>query len=257
MITEDQVVAMFAKANPVPSLDLLDPVEPLDPGHLEDRSERSRGMTELKTTEEHETAPRRPRWLVPALAAVVIAVAIGMFMTSRGPQIVATPVDKATAFWVAVADGDRETATSYLDPTAAESGEANTYGRAQTLEGQFEWYEAVGFEWALDECIETDQGNVECTVAGSNDWSDALGQDPVPGTYLMGFGDGGITAIVDKDDSFANRWLQLVFEPFSIWVTANHPADAMTMWSESDVNPEILELFRINTARFVQAHTEG
>lgn len=256
MITEDKVVAMFAKANPVPSLDLLDPVERMDPGHLEDRSERSRAMTELKTTEEHETAqPRRPRWLVPALVTVVIAVAIGMFMTSRGPQIATSPVDRATAFWVAVADGDREAAVAHLDPSAVEA--ANIYGRAFTLEGQFEWYEAVGFEWTLDECIETDQGNVECTVAGSNDWSDPLGQDPVPGTYLMGIGDRGITAIVDKDNSFADRWLPLMFEPFSIWVTANHPADAMIMWSESDVNPEILELFRINTARFVQAHTEG
>ena len=31
MITDDQVVAMFAKANPVPSLDLLDPIEPVAP----------------------------------------------------------------------------------------------------------------------------------------------------------------------------------------------------------------------------------
>jgi len=59
VITDDQVAAMFAKANPVPSLDLLDPVEPLDPGHLEDRSERSRDMTDIETIQPKKEERRR------------------------------------------------------------------------------------------------------------------------------------------------------------------------------------------------------
>ncbi len=50
MTFEDQVVALFAKANPVPSLDLLDVVEPLDMGHLADLPERSSAVTEASTT---------------------------------------------------------------------------------------------------------------------------------------------------------------------------------------------------------------
>ncbi|HEX5671779.1 MAG TPA: hypothetical protein VFY46_03560 [Acidimicrobiia bacterium] len=257
MITEDQVVAMFAKANPVPSLDLLDPVEPLDPGHLEDRSKRSWEMTELKT-EKQQVPPRQARWLVPALATLAIVTAIGLFMASRGPQIAATPVDMATAFWVAVADGDAEAAIAYVDPAAAtESGGANIFGRAHSLEGQFEWYESVGWQWTLDECIQTDQGQAECAVAGSNAWSDALGEEPVPGTYIMEVGPKGITAMVDKDEGFARRWGEVSFLVFADWVERNHPSDAAVMWSDSDINQEILDLFEVNTARFVAEQTGG
>jgi hypothetical protein len=259
VITEDQVVVMFAKANPVPSLDLLDPIESVDLGHLTDEIERSGEMTEVKT-EKQQVSPQRPAWLMPALATLAIVTAIGLFMASRGPQIAATPVDRATAFWVAVADGDAEAAISYVDPTVAESGEANIYGRAHSLEGQFAWYEAVGFQWTLDECIETDQGQVECTVAGSNAWSDALGEEPVPATYIMEVGPNGITAMIDKDDGFARRWADVSFLVFAEWVERNNPRDAAVMWTDmdvNDVNQEMLDLFEIHTARFVEAQTEG
>ncbi len=257
MITEDQVVAMFAKANPVPSLDLLDPVEPLDPGHLEDRFERSRGMTELKT-EKEQVSPRRAPWLVPALVTLAIVTAIVLFMASRGPQIATTPVDQATAFWVAVVDGDRDTAVSHLDPAVVESREASPWGRAFTLESQFAWYDVVGWQWTLDDCIETSEGAVECSVSARNAWTDALGEGPVMGTYVMEIGEEGITAMTDKFDGFGQQWSEVSFEPFAIWVEANHPADAMIMFDfEADVNPEILDLYEINTERFVQAKTEG
>ena len=41
MTIEDQIAALFANANPVPSLDVFDPVEPLDIDRLERRPERS------------------------------------------------------------------------------------------------------------------------------------------------------------------------------------------------------------------------
>ena len=36
MTNEDQIAALFAEANPVPSLDVFDPVEPLDMDRLEE-----------------------------------------------------------------------------------------------------------------------------------------------------------------------------------------------------------------------------
>jgi hypothetical protein len=257
VITEDQVAVLFAKANPVLSLDLLDPVEPVNLEHLEDRSERSRDMTELKTKGSGGEVRRwsqRPGLLVAAIAAAVLAIGIGVFMTSQGPQIAATPVDRATAFWVAMAAGDRETAIAQMATGATAVGRANTFGRAHTLQGQFDWYESVGFHWAIDECIETAEGEIECTVFGRNAWSDALGVEPVIGTFVMEVGEDGITEIAEKDESFTSQWLPLAFDVFAIWVWANHPADAAVMFTDGDVNPEILDLYEINTERFVEAH---
>jgi hypothetical protein len=259
VITDDQVAALFARANPVPSLDLLDPVEPVDIDSLREQSERSREMTEVKTPESSEDARRgnpRPGLLVAAAAAVTLAIGLGVFIASRGPLTPATPIDRATAFWTAMANGDRDTALALLAP-GAESGRANTFGRAFTLPGQFDWYEAVRFRWALDQCLETPEGDIECMVSGRNAWSDALGVEPVPGTYVMEVGEDGITAIDDKQDSFASRWSPLVFERFFRWVEANYPADAAVMWADVDVTPEILDLFEINTQRFVEAQTGG
>ena len=189
-------------------------------------------------------------------AAAVIAIGIGVFITSRPPAAL-TPLDRSTAFWVAVSDGDLETAIEYLDPGQVENGLVNIFGRARTITGQFDWYEAVEFRWALDQCIETAEGAVECAVTGRNAWSDALGVAPVAGTYIMNISESGITDIVEKRESFRNQWLPQVYDIFNKWVVDNHPADAPIMWSESDITPEVLELFEINTERFVEAQTEG
>jgi hypothetical protein len=260
VITDDQVAALFARANPVHSLDLLDPVEPVDIDSLRDRSERSREMTEVKTPEsggEVRRRGQRPGLLVAAAVAVVLAIGLGVFLASRGPQIPATPVAHATAFWTAMSSGDRDTVLALMAPGVTEPGGANTFGRAHTLWGQFDWYEAVGFRWALDQCLETAEGDIECMVSGRNAWSDALRIEPVHGTFIMEVGEDGITAIDDKQDSFASRWSPLVFERFFTWVEVNYPADAAVMWADVDVTPEILELFEINTQRFVEAQTGG
>ena len=73
----------------------------------------------------------------------------------------------------------------------------------------------------------------------------------------MNISESGITDIVEKRESFRNQWLPQVYDIFNKWVVDNHPADARIMWSESDITPEILELFEINTERFVEAQTEG
>ena len=259
MTNEAQVAALFAKANPVPSLALLDPLEPVETDSLTSRSERSRQMTEVKTMDSGEDVRRRsnrPGVVVAAVAAVVVAIGIGVLVASPGPQIPATPVDHAAVFWVAMANGDRDTALAQLAPGASAEG-ANTFGRAHTLEGQFDWYEAVGFRWAFDQCIETAESEIECTVSGRNDWSDALGLEPITGTFVMEIGPSGITEVIDKDESFTSQWLPLAFDVFADWVETNHPADAAVMWTDDDVSPEVLELFALNTERFVQAQSNG
>jgi hypothetical protein len=125
------------------------------------------------------------------------------------------------------------------------------------LEDTFDWYEAVGWKWTLKECVEGDTGTVECTATARNAWSDALEVEPVPGTFVVRFGEKGITEIVDKADSFLNQWSPQVFEVFAGWVETNHPEDFALIWGESDLNPsEILDLYETNTKRFVEAHQD-
>lgn len=164
--------------------------------------------------------------------------------------------EQATEFWEAIASGDREAAVSEVDPSALTSGEANTFGRAATLEGQFDWYEAVDWEWALEECVEAEDGAATCTVTARNAWSEVLGVDPVEGTYTVEVGENGITSITDRDEGFLRNWSPLVFEVFANWVATNHPEDANTMFDFAiDVNDQILDLYRVNSERFVAAHS--
>ena len=80
---EDQVAALFANANPVPSLDLLDPVEALDMEHLAYLSERSSVMTDVETEEMKPEGPgRRARIAFGVAMAVIAVVALGSWSTT-------------------------------------------------------------------------------------------------------------------------------------------------------------------------------
>jgi hypothetical protein len=99
MSTEEQVVALFAKANPLPHLDLLDPVEPLDVNHLDHLSRRSSEMVDIQDTERAEkTRPIRPRLLPLVAAAVIVIVGLAVFF-NRDARFVgpASLVDPAGA----------------------------------------------------------------------------------------------------------------------------------------------------------------
>ncbi len=171
-------------------------------------------------------------------------------------EAAASPTDQATEFWEAVASGDVEAATAAVDPGALESGSVNLFGRAATLDAQFDWYEAVGWEWALDECVESEDGSPVCTVTATNSWSDALGVEPVGGTYQIEVSETGITGIEDVGAPFIERWSPRAFEVFANWVVDNHPDDADVMFDFSvSTNDEILELYRVNSERFVEAQS--
>ncbi|MEX2251597.1 MAG: hypothetical protein WD895_05945 [Acidimicrobiia bacterium] len=162
-------------------------------------------------------------------------------------------VEDATAFWEAVEAGDLDAALAHVDPTA----ELATFGWAGALEATFDWYEAVGWKWTLEECVEGDAETVECTATARNAWSDALEVEPVRGIFVLRFGENGITEIVDKADMFLNKWSAQVFEVFAGWVETNHPEDFAIMFDYSgDASAEILDLYETNTNRFVQAQQD-
>ena len=165
-----------------------------------------------------------------------------------------TPAQVATAFWEALAAGDRETALGFVDPSAVDAPDLSPFGRAHTLGGQFDWYEAVGWEWELTQCVDTNDTTAECTATARNSWSDALGVEPISGTFIVRFGDDGITDVTDKSDLFIGQWSPQVFGVFAQWVAENHPNDEAVMFDFAvDINPEILSLYEVNTTRFVEA----
>ena len=166
----------------------------------------------------------------------------------------ASRLETATAFWEAMAAHDREVALSFVDPAFLDSGAGDPFGRAQTLEQQFEWYEAVGWQWALQNCVEDGAGAVECTASASNAWSEALGLEPITGTFLVRFTDDGILTVDERSGSFSSQWLPMVYDEFAAWVQTYQPEDAQVMFNFGvDLNPEMLAMYEINTERFVEA----
>jgi hypothetical protein len=217
-------------------------------------------------------ANRRHWWTTVTVAAAVSLVVSVLVVSFRDvgelqpavtppmtnpPMQVANPplpdlVGVATAFWEALAAGDRAAALGYVGPGAVDAEPLSVFGRAATLEGQFDWYEAVGWQWALEDCMPGGvEGMVRCTVTGQNTWSEALAVDPVPGVFYLWFDDDGY--LTSTTETFGSGWYPQVFRHFAAWVQQNHPDDAKVMWADTDVNAEILDLFEINTERFVAA----
>lgn len=175
--------------------------------------------------------------------------------TATAPPQPASEV--ATAFWEALATSDWETALGLVDPAKSES-RTRTFGRAQTLIGQLDWYEAVGFEWQLIECVDTVKSTSACTVTARNSWSEALDVDPIRSVFVVRVGEDGITDVTDQFQEFASQWTPLVFQDFVQWVNENQPDDGAIMFDfDMDVNPEILNLYEVNTIRFVEAQQRG
>lgn len=75
MITEDQIVELYAKSNPVPRLDHLDPVESFDTVSLRPRRDRSSNVSDTKQMETKRPTPDRRR-LIAVLALLVLAVVV-------------------------------------------------------------------------------------------------------------------------------------------------------------------------------------
>jgi hypothetical protein len=97
VITEDQVVALFAKLNPIPSLDDLDPVETLDPQSLMSQRDRSSIVSNQNRIGKRVPVSGR-RSLVAALVIVVLAavVAIPLLLRGNGGSVATPPTVTTT-----------------------------------------------------------------------------------------------------------------------------------------------------------------
>ena len=236
MNIEDQVAALFAKANPVPSLALLDPIGSMDLEHLEDRSGRSSGMTELKTAEEQKAGPRRPTWLVPALVATLaLLIAIPVYLSRQAPVAdEPSPEAIAIAYLEALAANDVDTLHELVAPTAI-----NVDRNDQS--GILAWRDAVEIVITRLGCTEveqygTDGAVVNCPWVYDSKWHQALGLEPSSMLQVFMIRDGKI-----QDQNEANSRisdLDLLWTSFRSWVEENHPEDVATMYNTEGEDPE-------------------
>jgi len=238
VITDDQVVALFAKANPVPSLDLIDPIEPVSPGHLEDPSERSREMTDLKTVESKDASRRRRSWLVPAFAGIAIVVGLAVVPAwDRGP---ASPQDVADAYMEARQDLDTEAITGLFAPDATVREDDFDLSEMPAL---IEFWRATGWDWTPTGCTEISSGPAynafTCGYEFENDWTRALDHPPVTGGITLFIGGDEISQITSLTSNIDRTQLNDVWRAVIAWMTANHPDDTRTMYTDDMSRPEL------------------
>lgn len=129
MITDDQVAELFSEANPVPTLDVLDAVGPVDDGTDTQTAEGSRAMTTVKT-DKRDSAKRSRRPLIPAGLAVVLAAVIAiplLLPDGEQPELAApaTPEEEAIktaeGFFAALTADDVNGAMALMTPEVQEA----------------------------------------------------------------------------------------------------------------------------------------
>jgi hypothetical protein len=224
---EDRVAAMFARANPVPSLDLLDAI-PVEVGHLESRSERN-SMTEVRTAEPGESR-RTPRLLlVPALAAVVVVgLVVAAFLNRQTSVAADTPAEAvAVAYLDALARNDVEELHELVAPTS--DVDWNDQSLIQ------EWRRAAGIVITRMDCTQRPESGpdgalVDCPWTYDSDWHRALGLEPSSMMQVFLIKDGKILEESETNIDDANA--TLVWDSFRSWVEFNHGADVATMYDD-------------------------
>lgn len=233
MASEGEVMALFDKANPVPSLDLLDPIEPRDIGSLRDRSERSSEMTEIEVGQANSQVQRR--WRVPVLVAVLaVIVATAMIIVQQNrvtEPVESTPTEAeaiAIAYLNAMANNNVEALHSLVSPSSDVD-----WGDQSAVQA---WREAAGIVNTRQGCTqqEADPSGtvVECPWTYDSKLHRALGLEPSSMLQVFVIRDGRIQDEYETnvDDPDAAR----VWNEFRRWVATNHGADVATMYDEEN-----------------------
>jgi hypothetical protein len=250
MTIEDQVVAMFAKANPVPSLDLLEPIEPLDIDSLKDPSERSREMSDVQTIEPKKER-RRIRW-APVLVSALVAVAAVAVLINRGvfDAQPATPVGVADAYFEARKERDFEAVAALFVP-----GTERSFIEEQVNLEDWELGAALGDNYLTQSCQEVSQGDdgvlVECAFTATNDLFRVLGFDPETGQVTLLIADGHIENLTET--MLSRPSTTEVLSTFHDWLEDNHPDDVDTLMEGLmvKVTPESIALWEQYVDEFV------
>ncbi|MGH8948372.1 MAG: hypothetical protein ACRDXF_05880 [Acidimicrobiia bacterium] len=254
MITDDQVVALFAKANPVPSLDLLDPIEPVSPGHPEDRSERSSKMSEVQTIQ--PTPQNRPGW-TPALmlAGIAVVALLGVVLVARNntAEVADTPITIAKAFLEARNDHDAEAMMALLSPDVV--FEDALIDTVEDVPSVVELERITGGVYDLGTCAEEGRAGVpvRCPYRLENEITRVLGLVPGEGSAFEFMISDGLIVLVNNQEVGEPHGQAVLFSEVVPWVESTNPEDALTIDSDA-TSPEALELWEEYVPAFVEAH---
>jgi hypothetical protein len=254
-------MALFGKANPVPSVDLLDPIEPVNLDRLETRAERSSVMTEIKTIEpeREKSNGRRP---IPGLvlAGAVFTATIGLvfIMVNREPDVAASPVEIAEAFLEARIIHDAEAMSTLLaedavlvDDQLLDAGQTSPDVVAKdVLPGLVELERITGRTYTFESCVEDSPAQARCTVVLETDESRALGVDPFNAHFLFHISEGKIDEVVfvwNGERTYAEVAREVI-----AWMERNYAEDAEIMFGDSSyLTPESLALWEEHIPEFV------
>lgn len=170
--------------------------------------------------------------------------------TAAGPSVPSrTAAQVAHAYWEAIAVSDPDAALALIDPGIPDEDSVKPAGRGRTLAELLDWYDVSGWEWEIGDCTDQGDGDVDCDVVVRTAWSDALGVAPTMTRYRVIVTDEGVSRVRGLGDDCCPG-----IDEFTGWVTEMYPDDAAVMWNGPEMDSEIMGLFEVNTARFVDAH---
>ncbi len=252
MNIEDQVAVLFARANPVPSLDLLDPIDPVDIDALTDESERSSVMTEVQTIEPKKEDRRPlPRLAIGAAIALVAVLIVGLVVNIQGE--VASPESVAQAYVDALNAQDIDAVTEVLAPDASD-----ILGLDE-LPARWEYERATGWVFPSLGCEErssdADGTLVACRYQIDGSWMRALDLEPAVGVDVLLIKDGRVQSLTEEVSGDSN--VQLAWDTFYDWVLRNQGGGEiakMYLAGNPLYTPEAIPLWEQYTEEFVAEH---
>jgi len=237
-MTLDQIDQMVRKANPVPDLKVL---EPVDASVLVlDQQRRTEMQTHDRVVVDQgkEKAGRGLLIGIAAVAAIVVGVLV-LFQPFDDAPVAGQPAEIATAFVEAYGAFDMARAASYL---AADADLSRLEAGVEDWHLGIRWLEATGFKVLLDSCEEeigSPPGTVRCLFAFHAIRSDEIGLGP--------FGDSRFDfRILDGEIVSASMIWNIeefgpqVWEPLAVWVAETYPDDVTIMYTGS---PQTMQRF--------------
>lgn len=285
MNTEDRVMAVLGRANPMPEDDPLE----LDTDavtYLATLEQRSSEVTQLDTRPKEQD--KFSRWtLIGVAAAAVLILGTALVLMTRDseeppvatdppPSTIVTPtttpeatedlspeLQEALAVATAFTEARRDKDIQGMYANGIE-GHVNGFivGSLETMPEEFAWQDAVGWTTEVQDCRITVPDEVRptiaCEVTHQTAISEALGVGPYPGTYYMKImyaGDEKLGVPITETTvtealsfEFANpQFTAETWRPFIEWVENTYPDDLDRMLA-GEVDPN-LALFLVGGER--------
>jgi hypothetical protein len=251
VITEERVMTLFEHANPVRSLDDLEPVDVGAAGYLATLEQRSSEMTQIETIPETKPPGRsRGPLIAAAVAAVLLIATIGILLTNRDEQPAVAPVVPTTSAVVPTTIASLEgitpeealsVADSYF--TAFNAGDADAVMAlftpdvvvADNFEGDWdltEWEETLIWDTAQRtthgqaDCQVTEQTSDEVTLVCVTEIlqgvTRAVNSSGVPATITMVVTSEGLSEL---QYAYGSPDFLVVGRPFAAWMAAQYADD--------------------------------